>query len=381
MTNDVKRDGTMRATSIDDLYRLKEARYLDSVVVESGAIKRAGVLRYALKYALWAVRPGGVIEIIDDGPRNYDVTPYQMPFSLVAQQAFKLFARDAECLDIDQAGMRLRFRRTKSEGARDWTAGIVFSGNPGEVSAVHACLDALFLQRELAPGGGGDVIVAGPAAARGVLDKHPHARYLAFENAEGPRAFTAAKKNAIIAASCNSNVAIMHARILLEPGCLTRIGEEFDLITPRVTYREGEIDLPYIDWLTIPTLCGDQIPTKLSSGILYRRERYLDELRRGGMPYIDGGLFMGRRALLLDVPLNDDLAWGEAEDVEWCSRLYTAGCLIDLQPGATARSQTYKLGGFLRRNPRVAQATAPMRRRLKEVLSNGRQGISRLAGF
>lgn len=367
----------MHVASVADLYQLRGLRLLDSVTLETRAIKRAGCLRHALKYALWAVRPGGMVEIVDDGPRNYDTVPYQIPFSLVLQQVFKLFDGEAECQDIDQAGMRLRFTRTRPEPERGWAAGIVFSGNAAEVPAVRACLDALFAQAELAPGRG-QVIVAGPAAASDVLDTHRTAHYLAFENAEGPRAFTAAKKNAIAAAAAFPNVAIMHARILLGDKCLARIGDEFDVTTPQVLFRDGGRHLPYIDWITTPAVCGDQVPTRLGSGVLYRRDRYLDRLANGDMPYIDGGLFIAKRALLRNVPLNDALAWGEAEDVEWCSRLYTTGALIDLQPAATAYSQSYKLGALLRRYPRLAQASEPLRSRVRQAVLRGRHGLSLL---
>lgn len=366
---------SVRIATVSDLYELRRQRLLDAVTIECGAIKRAGSLRYALKYALWAVRPGGIVDIVDDGPPGYDVRPFQIPFSVVTQQAFKLYDGDAICEDIDSAAMRLRFRRIRPLPRTGWSAGIVFSGNANEVPAIRACLDTLYRQPELARKNAGEVIVAGPAAASDVLDTHCDATYLAFENSEGPRAFTAAKKNAIIAASTQPNVAIMHGRILLQDGCLSRIGDEFDVTTPRITYREVDRHLPYIDWLTLPVVSGDQPPTRLGSGTLYHRDRYLDQLRDGGMPYIDGGLFIAKRDVLDKVPLNPALAWGEAEDVEWCSRLFVEGFLMDLDPSAWAVSQTYKLGSALRRYPRLARATAPFRRQTKQWLSVARHHL------
>ena len=37
--------------------------------------------------------------------------------------------------------------------------------------------------------------------------------------------------------------------------------------------------------------------------------------------YVSGGMIIAKRNVLLDVPLNEDLVWGQAEDVEWSERL------------------------------------------------------------
>jgi hypothetical protein len=42
-------------------------------------------------------------------------------------------------------------------------------------------------------------------------------------------------------------------------------------------------------------------------------------------------------------PLNEDVAWDEAEDLEWCHRALAAGFLIDLAPEAKAVSAVGKL--------------------------------------
>lgn len=349
-------------TRIEDLYRLRRLTDLDTVRVETALFKRANVLRYALKYALWAVRPGGTIELVDDGPDTFDITLGGMPFSIVRQHAFKVYRDDAALVELDQRGMRLVFRRDAPVPEAGWSAGIVFSGSENEMPVLARALAALAAQGELQLGAGGQIMVCGPAAARGLLADWPDVEYVVFDEANASRAFTTRKKNAMIDAARNPRVAIMHARIVLQPGCLAAFGREFDVSTPCVRYAEAGHTVPYLDWVVAHDMAFDRLPRRRQTSNYYNRDAYLSQLATGGLPYIDGGLFVGMRAAMLAVPLNPFLAWGEAEDCDWCTRLQAEGYLVDLEPQALALSQSWKLPRRMIHRPGLSALLSGIRR-------------------
>ena len=60
----------------------------------------------------------------------------------------------------------------------------------------------------------------------------------------------------------------------------------------------------------------------------YDRDKYLSYYK-DSIPYIDGGCIITKKSILQNVPLNENIAWGEAEDVEWSKRLFLNGYLMD----------------------------------------------------
>jgi hypothetical protein len=340
------------AASVDDLYRLKRLSGLAQVTVRSGAFKRVGLLRHALKYGLWALAPGGRLDVVDDGPASYQIRPGAVPFSIVRQQAHKVLGADVTFLGADEAALTLSFQRVKPVTPPGWTAGVVFSGREAEMPALETALAGLRAQPELEQGAGGQIVVCGPEAARGLLAHHPDVEYLPFADPPGPRPMITLKKNLIVAAARNPRVAVMHARIVLQPGCLAAAPPEFDVLTPRVEYREGRRVVPYLDYIISQALDGEAVPSRQPPPNTFDRARYLAQLRHG-RPYLDGGVFFAMRAAALATPLSPHLAWGEAEDLEWCARLHAAGALVDLEPDAVALSQTFKWPRLMVERPRL----------------------------
>lgn len=328
---------------IKDLYELKHKTDLDQVTLITARVKKANLLRYGLKYALWALRVGGRLIIQDNGPQAPSFAPFTIPFRHVVQQAVKVLAEDAKLLCVDDASFRVEFERTKPVTAPGWSAGILFSGNRSEIPTLDRCIKGLLQQPELGPEQGGEILIVGPDAGRTLVpDYGAQVRYAAYEMDSAGRIYTARKKNFLAARARNPRLLIMHARILLQPGCLAALPREFDVITPRVEYHEGNKAVPYLDWGVPPTTELDITPRHLQSPYNYDRQRYLDQLKCGRRPYIDGGVFACRTEVLKRIPLSPHLAWGEAEDLEWCSRLHAEGVLVDLEPGALALSQSFK---------------------------------------
>jgi GT2 family glycosyltransferase len=81
-------------------------------------------------------------------------------------------------------------------------------------------------------------------------------------------------------------------------------------------------------------------------------KNYLTMLKNR-IPFVDGGIFAVTKRVLAVCPLNDNLRWGECEDVEWCNRARAHGFLIDMCPEMTATNAVSKVTS-LARLPRPA---------------------------
>jgi hypothetical protein len=298
---------------------------------------------HALKYAAWALAPGGSVLVQDDGPNVFDLVPRFVSFKLMRQWAYKLLAGEAEPVRLDVEKGEIELVRTRPPTPPGWSAGVVFSGQAAELPRLRACLDSLLQQPELLPGRGGEIVVSGPSGAEGCLIGYPGVGYLVHDMAPGPRVMICAKKNALIRHLKGPRVMVMHTRITLEPDTLRHVPAEFELCTPRVLTagRNG-----WDDYLSLGAhdagLPG--YAPRLAASSLRRvpAERYLD-LYDEGPPYLDGGVFMVRKDVHERCPLNESVAWDEAEDLEWSLRALAAGFLLDLAPEARAYSAIGKL--------------------------------------
>ena len=85
----------------------------------------------------------------------------------------------------------------------------------------------------------------------------------------------------------------------------------------------------------------------------YDRDKYLSYYK-DSIPYIDGGCIITKKSILQNVPLNENIAWGEAEDVEWSKRLFLNGYLIEVSKDSIAFTETTKTSKFfLKLHPKI----------------------------
>jgi hypothetical protein len=326
--------------SIDSLAKAKHSRDLDRVEVRTARFKCRGLLPHALKYGLWALRPGGTLVVQDDGPALAET--WEMPFAQVRRLTFKVLGTDAALSELEPSAFRLIFTRTRPLPEPGWSAGLIFSGNDGELPALARCLDGLFAQPELA-GEAGEVLVCGPKRDLGFLAPWPKARYVEYETPPGPRFMISAKKNFLATQFRYSRILVLHARIRLDAGCLGALPREFDVVTPAVHAEVKGKRCAYLDYVISDATDPNRMARRFNVPIDYPRRRYHHYLAQGE-PYIDGGLFIARRDILLNVPLDANLGWAEGEDSDWCRRVRAAGFLVDLAHEAGATTDNNKMG-------------------------------------
>ncbi|MBL6081088.1 hypothetical protein JMJ56_24070 [Belnapia sp. T18] len=326
-----------------DLYALRTMRGLARVVIRTGRLKHRNLMPHALKYAAWAVRPGGRILVRDDAPDVYDLWPHFVSFKIMRQWTFKLLAPYAAPVRLDVASREIELERTAPPTPPGWGAGVVFSGRAEERPRLLACVESLLRQPELRPENGGEIVVSGPAAAADCVTGHRSIRYHAFEMPPGARVMIGRKKNDLIRQLRGPRVIVMHTRISLGERCLANVLPEFEVATPRVMAEGGGKAVDYLSLGVHDSGLTGYAPERVPCNLRRMPARRWLDLYRLGAPYIDGGVFMVRRDVHAACPLHDEVAWDEGEDLEWSHRLLAAGFLLDLAPDAAARSSVNNL--------------------------------------
>lgn len=350
-----------------DLPLLRDSRDLEAVTLHAGALKHNGLLPYALRYALWAVAPGGRILVTDKGQKNPDSPIYEVPFNIVSQWTFRMLGDDVEVANFKPGEIELIRRRPVP--ATGWSAGIVFSGREAELDALRACVDALAAQPELS-GPGGEIVVCGPpGAAPEFLNATPNARYLPYQEPPGPRFLIGAKKNFLAAALKGPRLIILHARVLLAPGALAAAPREFDILSPNTTVQVQGREIPYLSLSLIDSPWPGRMARRLPVHLRHVGGE-ASRLRGRGVAYVDGGAIMTMRDLIMACPINPNIGWEEGEDVEWCARALMLGRISDLAEGVHARSTVSKFSRPPRFGPleRPVEATARSAKTLAAAL-------------
>lgn len=367
--------------TVDDLARARHATDLGEVRVVAAAFTLRNMLPHALKYALWALRPGGRLILDDAGSAaGFDTAAFTVTHPQVRQWAFKLLGDAATLVEIDAKVGRIVFERSVPVLPSGWSAGIVFSGNDDEVPKLIECLQALARQPELARAAGGEIIVCGPDCAVPFLADWPEVEYLVHATETRPRLMITAKKNALMARMKGPRLAVLHTRILLGDGCLAAVPREFDIVSPRVQVVEGAGLRDYLCLQAADAAIPGQMPRR--AGDTVRRvgvDDYLSLYARG-VPFVDGGVFFTTKAVAARCPLDERLAWGEAEDVDWCARAQLDGFLVDLVPEALAVSSTNKLGNTGRLPAPVARLVRAALRPVRWTANGARHRLRTLTG-
>lgn len=334
-------------TRIVDRESLAAVRYrhdLECVTIETAKLKFRNLLPCALKYGLWALRPGGRLIIRDTGGSDPAPSTLTVSSNLVRQWIACFIGREVEWAAIGAGQIELV--RSSPVLVPGWSAGVVFSGQDSEVPMLRACLDGLLAQPELAPDGGGEIVVCGPARDLDFLSDYPSVRYLPFETPPSQRFLIGQKKNALMASLKGPRMIVLHTRVVLEAGALAGMPREFDISSPNTSVLVDGVRRPYLS-LTQSDGVWLGHATRRTTVML----RQLDgadptALLERGPVFIDGGAFCVTRAVFDACPLNPFVAWNEGEDVEWCGRAHMNGFLVDMSPRSPAYSQTNKLGAY-----------------------------------
>lgn len=118
------------------------------------------------------------------------------------------------------------------------------------------------------------------------------------------------KKNLISKAAKYENIVYLHDYIYLMPSWaegIASFGNDWDLAMTRVSDIKGRRFYDWINW---------DHPSKTR----YTPVDY-DNSSDAQYNFVPGAYWIAKKALMLNQPLNEELTWGESEDIEWSLRV------------------------------------------------------------
>lgn len=339
---------------------------VDSVLLRTHRLKYRGLLLHALKYGFWALKPGGELVIEDSGPAEDFIAPYTIPFSLVRMLAFQAIGVGSETLELDPARYVIRLRRVAEPAGRSWQAGVVISGDSDEAETLTQCLAGLAAQPELQRPGA--ILVCGPESARTLLHGMPGEPFLQlvpYESSARKPFPICDKKHHLITTMTADRLAVLHARIRLDPDVLRHAPAEFDIAAPQVWTEGSGRRREHISYTVQDASLPFRYGRISNFGTRSGGDPRLQLSKR--QPFADGGaIFVSRRAYAA-CPLNKQLGWGDAEDVEWCNRALSMGLLVDYWPTVEGITTIDKLSTVMGLPEPIFRAAQAVKRRATEL--------------
>lgn len=122
------------------------------------------------------------------------------------------------------------------------------------------------------------------------------------------------KKNLITSTAVYENIVYLHDYVMLNQNWykgFLEFGNNFDICTNKIFNANGE---RYRDW----TLWADvgYLGVPNHQLLLPYTENTLS-----GYMYISGAYWVSKKSVMEEFPLNENLSWGQGEDVEWSKRV------------------------------------------------------------
>ena len=186
-----------------------------------------------------------------------------------------------------------------------------------------------------------EIIIVGNTS----LEEGENCTYVNFDESEKSGWITK-KKNIGVRLAKFKNLVVMHDYITLKSGwyeSYKNFGEKFDICMNRIENFDGR---RFTDW----SLCVSFYEYyKQKENIAPHHILLPYKLKNlTKLMYISGAYLVCKRKVLLDIPFNENLCWGQSEDIEWSSR---ARKIYDFSINENATVKVCKLG---KRNPRVS---------------------------
>jgi hypothetical protein len=333
-------------SNIRDIYNLKSIdEKFSKVRISTIKLKYRGVLRHAFFYAYKSLDKGGEIEIQDEPFKNYSAQRDNIDFWQVKYEFFRSMRDKGKVLELDNSKGLIRWQI--GEAPISYPAGIsfgiVFSGTESDEvllnEAIRSINENVFLQ-----GIQHEILVCGPSNfhSERLTKKFPSVQYLPFDVPTTPRLLICEKKNLIYNACRYEKVSISHTRIIFARDFAEKFWELYLEVASPIVFLKKD-GSKYLDY-TLTDNYEDALRKQSKQRIGYKwiDENYLYYMTKR-VPWIDGGITLFNKNCIDKAPFNPFIAWGEAEDMEMCSRLYYNGYLLDFFPELVCFSQTDKI--------------------------------------
>lgn len=333
--------------SYKEIIHLKNTQSrFDEISIHVNGLKDKNLLRFAFKYALHALKINGEMVILDKaGPffgtdRNLYWSKYRISFWQVKQELFKTLKNFIDPLLIDEAAGTIVVKKIQSyENFKGISFGLLFSGNENELDLLKKTVSSIKkLNFSNIPY---EIIICGPEKSRKTVDQLiEKINYISYDE-KNIRFMVGKKKNLIFSESKFDMLIISHLRIQFNDSILGLFNRNFDFVTTKIIYHIDNEIYPYLDYVL--TQAYNVNYKKNSNNIFKKSFVYFLQNFKNRVPYVDGGLNIFNKNIVITPPYSNEIAWGEAEDLELSARLFYDGILIDYHDDIISESLTDKI--------------------------------------
>jgi hypothetical protein len=186
-----------------------------------------------------------------------------------------------------------------------FTFGIITAGN--NLNTLQLIFDSIYSQ---IPIDSFEIILVGGEAI-----EYPNLLHIPFDENQ-KRMWITKKKNLITNNATHNNVVYMHDYISLVPGWYKgqlESGNNFDIRMDKIINYDGT---RFRDWCLWPHNDNNMDTIVGKECLIPYNVNELNEYM-----YISGAYWICKKNIMVEYPLNEDLSWGEGEDVEWSKQV------------------------------------------------------------
>lgn len=322
-------------SSIDGIYKIQfEYDKYNKITIDTKKLKYTGSLRYAFKYALWALKIDGELEVIDEPFENFSFSTKRIDFWQIRHEFFKSLKDDIEVIELDDKKGYIKVRKIKEGYVNNgFSFGIVFSGSDSEKEPLAKSIQSIVNNTNLDKYPY-EIIICGPSKFDSISYieqfKNSNIRYLPFDFEPNAKRLMITQKKNYLYKSCKYNITVInHTRILYSKDFMIKtFDKKFDVFTPKVLVEQDSLNHHYLDFGLIGSYDISKKNLKKSITSILFENKYI-YFMKNRVPYIDGGLIVINKNILKQNPYDSFVAWGEAEDVMASLLFYSNGLLQD----------------------------------------------------
>lgn len=334
-------------TSMDDIYTIQYVyETYDEIIINTKKLKYTGTLRYAFKYALWALKVGGKLIVNDEPFKDYGFSTKRIDFWQIRHEFFKFLKDDIELIELDDKKGYIEAIKTKESYVNNgFSFGIVFSGSESEKEQLTKSIQSILDNDELDKYDY-EIIICGPSYFDSEFYLKQFAdfniKYITFDFEPNAKRLMITQKKNYLYENCKYNIAaINHTRILYAKDFIKKtFDKKFDVFTPKVMVEQDGKWYKYLDFGLIGSYDLSKMNPKAVLTSVILDDDVLNFMQKR-VPYIDGGLTIFNKNIIQS-PYNKYLSWGEAEDVDMCELVYLRGNLLDYNENIVNKSLTNK---------------------------------------
>lgn len=191
----------------------------------------------------------------------------------------------------------------------NFTFGIVSNGN--DYNNLNNCIESIHIQNIKDC----EIIIVGNIDKDRIVRKNK-INFIDFDETI-KQGWITKKKNLITQHSTYENIVYMHDYLILHKKWyigFKKFGNDFDIAMNKILNPDNS---RYRDWTLWPH--NDCFVDAIVSNNACLLPYNISNLSQ--FMYISGAYWVGKKNIMKEFPLNEDLVWGESEDVEWSKRV------------------------------------------------------------